>query len=490
MSSAFDLEAARRLPLADATFRLLNYAIDEDFLTGVFERHRGRSYESTITFPVLVHLITDALLGRRGPSAHQTFLHAQADETLEAAVQSMYRKLARVPLNLSLGLFADAATRLATVASSATANPLPASLAAFRVLGFDGKKIKYVAQRLKPLRGLKGDLYGGKLLVVQDLATQQAVAAQAVADGEAADNPLVPEAVARVRAMPDNRPRLGVGDRAFCDFKLLGLLSADADHFLVRFNTACGFHSDDSVPKRTGKDDEKRPYQEEWGWLGKPNNPHRIRVRKITVTRDKGDPLICVTSLLDADRYPAIDLLTLYRSRWGIEVLFQRVVQTFDLRHLIGGTPQATVFQAMLCLLLYNITLTIRDYVAIAADQKPKEVSLYLLFDGVVRDLTAWGEVIGTDATLELLRATAIRTPEDLRCYLEKTLGAVWTDRWKKSPTRQRTKTSPRAYICGGHTSVDKVLRGAHREIPFKPKEKANHKNAKKPPPFETKKHG
>lgn len=46
MSSAFDLEAARRLPLADAAFRLLDHAIDEDFLTGLFERHRGRSYES------------------------------------------------------------------------------------------------------------------------------------------------------------------------------------------------------------------------------------------------------------------------------------------------------------------------------------------------------------------------------------------------------------------------------------------------------------
>jgi len=28
-------------------------------------------------------------------------------------------------------------------------------------------KIKYVAKRLKPLRGLKGDIYGGKPLVVQ-----------------------------------------------------------------------------------------------------------------------------------------------------------------------------------------------------------------------------------------------------------------------------------------------------------------------------------
>ena len=490
MSSAFDLEACRRLPLADAAFRLLEYATNDDFLNGVFERHRGRSYEDTITFPLLVHLVADALLGHHG-SAHQTFRHAQENESLGATVQAVYRKLGRAPIPLSLGLFTEAAARLRAVGSSARVNPLPESLAAFWVLGFDGKKLKYVAKRLQPLRGLKGNIFGGKLLVVQDLATQQAVAVQAVADGEAADNPLVPQAVARVRAMPESRPRLWVGDRAFCDFKLLGLLSADADHFVVRYNSSCGFHPDPNVLARTGKDDENRPYREEWGWLGKPNNRHRVRVRKITVNRAQDEPFVIVTSLEDADRYPARDLLTLYRSRWGIETMFQRVVQTFNLRHLIGGSPEATVFQAMLCLLLYNITVIIRDYVAVGAKQKPKEVSVGLLFDDVVRDLTGWLEVIGVDATLGLLQATRPRGPENLRRYLQKRLGTIWTDRWKKAPTRKRPpKSPPRAYICGGHTSVDKILRGVHKEIPFKPDKNKKSKSNKKPPPFETKKDG
>ena len=297
--------------------------------------------------------------------------------------------------------------------------------------------------------------------------------------------------MARVRALANTRLRLWVGDRAFCDFKLLGLFAKDGDHFVVRFNTSCGFHADPSVPVRTGRDDVHRPYREEWGWLGKPTNKHRIRVRMITVTRDSSDdPLILVTSLLDAQRYPAIDVLTLYRSRWGIEVMFQQVVQTVDLRALIGSTPQATVFQAMLCLLLYNITLIIRDYVAVAAKRDPKTVSTKLLFDDVVRDLTGCLRVIGMDATLEVLRATKICSPKELQRYLAKILGTVWTNRWKKSPTRKRPpKSSPRAYICGGHTSVDKILRGEHKEIPFEPgSNKKNSGSEKKPPPFETKK--
>jgi hypothetical protein len=482
MTSAFDLEASRRLPLAEAAFRLFDFTLDDDFLNRFFERQRGRSYESVITFPVFVHLVRDALLGHRG-SAHQTFCNAREAGSLEASVQAMYGKLRRVPLELSTQLFSEAAQRLHSVGSPAVSNPLPESLAEFWPLGFDGKKLKYVAKLLKALRGLKGNIFGGKLLAVQDMRTQQAVAVEADADGEAADNPLVPAAVARIRALSHSGPRLWVGDRAFCDFKLLGLLSENGDHFVVRFNTSCGFHGDPTQKMRKGKDSDGRAFQEEWGWLGKAANPHRIRVRKITVIRaGKADPLILVTSLLDADKYPADDLLTLYRSRWGIEVMFQHVVQTFDLRHLIGATPQATVFQAMLCLLLYNTTMTIRDYVAAATKQEPKEISLKLFLDDVLRDMTAWMEVIGPSATLDLLRETRIDGLEDLRRHLQTILANVWTDRWQKAPTRKnRQKTSPRAYICGGHTSVYKIMRKQHREIPLGPSQNM-------PPPFEAKK--
>jgi hypothetical protein len=480
MSTAFDLEACRRLPLADACWRLLDFVTDDAFLDGVFQRHHGRSYQRVISFPLFVRLIADALLGHRGASAHRTFQQARADEALPASVQALYAKLRRVPLPVSTGFFADAAARLREVAPPVTAPPLPASLAAFRALGFDGKKIKYVAKRLKVLRGLKGHVFGGKLLVVQDLATRQAVVAEASADGEAGDNPLVAPAVARVRARPDGRPRLWFGDAAFCDFKLLGLLAADGDHFVVRFNTSCGFHPDPTVPARVGTDDAGRPYREEWGWLGQPDHPHRMRVRKIAVTVAAGPPLILVTSLLDADRYPAVALLTAYRSRWGLEVMFQQVVQTFALRHLIGGTPQATVFQAMLCLLLYNLTLIIADYVAAGAKREPKAVSLDRLFEQVVRDLTGWVEVIGRAATLSLLSATRPADATGLRVSLEGILRTVWTDLWTKPPPRPRRRPRPpRAYICGGHSSVAKIVRGEHKEIPLGPGD---------PPPYKAKK--
>ena len=46
-----------RLHLAEAVLSLWAYVMQEEFLNGVFDKHRGRSYQDVITFPRLVELI-------------------------------------------------------------------------------------------------------------------------------------------------------------------------------------------------------------------------------------------------------------------------------------------------------------------------------------------------------------------------------------------------------------------------------------------------
>lgn len=466
MDLAFELEACRRLPLADAALRLLDYAIGDDFLDDVFRRHRGRSYEGVIHFSTFVHLIADALVGHGG-SAHQTFRDAQDRGVVDASLAALYGKLRRIPIGLSQALFVEASARLDAVAVP-EANRVPPSVVAFRVLAFDGKKIKHVAKRLRPLRGLNGTVIGGKLLVVQDVGSGRALAFEATAEGLAADNPLVAGAVAQVRALPDPRPRLWVGDRAFCDYQTPPLLAEGHDHFVIRHHTKCPFLADPTEPARTGTDKNGRKYRDEVGWLGRADNPRRIRVRRITLTRPDDEPLVIVTSLIDAGHYPAADLLAVYRLRWGIEAMFLDVTQTFDLRHLIGATPQATVFQAAFCLLLYNVALTVRGYVAEDARVPPVEVSLTLLFEEVTFDLTAWTQCIGADATADVLSAVPVSGADGLTRYLRRIVTGVWQERWRKTKGRLRLpKAPPRAYLKGGFSSVAKIVRGEHVEIPL-----------------------
>src|SRR5258707_585002 len=96
MTTRINVEVGRRLPLADATLRLLDYATEDSFLGNVFERYRGRCFERDLAFPVFVHLMRDALLGHRG-SAHQAFLHAKEDGTLETSVNAVYDRLGTLP---------------------------------------------------------------------------------------------------------------------------------------------------------------------------------------------------------------------------------------------------------------------------------------------------------------------------------------------------------------------------------------------------------
>src|SRR5215472_2483508 len=102
LMDTFECEACRRLPLAEASLHLLEFVLRDEFLAQVFARHGGACYEKVITFPVLVHLVADALLQHQG-SGHRSFTHARENGLLEASITAAYGKLRRVPLSLSCG---------------------------------------------------------------------------------------------------------------------------------------------------------------------------------------------------------------------------------------------------------------------------------------------------------------------------------------------------------------------------------------------------
>lgn len=460
----FEREVCQRLPLADSVFRLLDFCTEDGFLDDVFDRHRGRSYEDILTFPQFVRVLSDALL-RRQRSAQQHFQDAQDQGTLPTCVEALYGKLRRVPLTLSQGLLGEATCRLRQVFPTAT-DPLPASFDGLEVYAFDGKKLKFVAKRLKCLRIVRGQVLGGKLLVAQHIATGLAVALQADADGEASDNSLVAGAVAQVRQDTPDRPRLWVGDRAFCDLQQIPVLKAEGDHFLLRYHPKTHFHPDAKRTAQAGVDSRGVPYTEEWGWLGAVDNPSRQYVRRITLHRSGAEALIVVTDLLDGHAYPAADLLETYRRRWGIEKLFQRVTEVFDLRHLIGGTPQATVFQAAFCFLLSNVIQAIRNYVAEAQACEPEEISTRLLFEDVVEELTAWHKFLSVAQTVEWL-GNGVETAEQVMAYLRERLTPTWKARWRKAKVKKPPKEKqPTRYLHGGHSSVHRIQRNLHELSP------------------------
>ena len=456
----FDKEVCRRLPLAEAALRMLDYVCQEEFLKRVFAEHHGRSYEDVLTFGTLVQLVSDALL-EYGGSGRQAFVRARETGELKTRDRAPYGKLARVPLCLSLGLLAEAVNRLNELYPHAVADKAaPASLRKLEVVYHDGKTIKHVAKRMKVLRQYLGKVLGGKLVVSQSLRTGMAVCMVADEDGESGESKLVPAAVAQVRrCLPG--PRLHVGDRGFCDLKQATLFTEEEDHFLVRWNQKLHFHRDTSQPIVTGFDSAHRMYKEDWGWIGQPDDPRRRYVRRIRLSRGaKQEEIILLTDLVDAEAYPARDLLQVYLERWGIERMFQQVTEVFHLKSLISSSPRATVFQASFCFLLYNVIQVMRAYIAEGQKMAPKKISSEMLFEDVHRQLTAWTEMLSDKATVALL-STTWTAPQLVR-RLQSLLHDQWSELWRKATNKKPPPPHPKkTYPKGGHTSVYRVIRDA-----------------------------
>jgi hypothetical protein len=233
---------------------------------------------------------------------------------------------------------------------------------------------------------------------------------------------------------------------------------------LIRYHPKVHFHPDPHRSPQCSVDTQGRPVSEEWGWLGAEDNPRRRYVRRVMLTRLGEEAVVLVTDLLDVARYPAADLLTVYLARWGIERVFQQITEVFVLQRLIGSTPQATVFQAAFCLVLYNMVQVVRGYIA-AARPEPcltELLSAEQIFYDVQRELTAVSVLLP-------LAMVAAGYAEDLsvgqlRQRLHCLLASVWTPRWRKaSNTKPRPKV-PKAKQSGAHTSMYRLLVAARQQ--------------------------
>lgn len=462
MQPNFSRTVLARLPLAEAVLSLWLWITAKPPLDDLFQLYRGRCYEAKISFALMVQLIADALL-QHGGSGRQSFARSRAAGELPATIQAAYQKLSRLPLPLTEAFLADSTQRLIAAAPPVALGTIPRSLRSFVPIAVDGKVVKRVPKRLLPLWHARAGVLGGKALVALDLTRGLAVALATDPDGETNDAKLVPGLVPQVQKLYEDEVVLWLGDRQFCDLNQTEQFTAGGHHFVVRYHSKVGFQRDGTRPVRCGTDTQGRSWQEEWGWLGTVGHKKRRYVRRITLERTGQEPIILVTDLVNEEEYPASDLLALYLMRWGIERVFQQITEVFHLDHLIGTTPEGTLFQLAFCLLIYNVIQVVRGYVAVAEKRAPETISIELLFDDVQRDLVALHEVLDVAEITELF--TTVPTAARVRQQLTMLLGNVWTDLWIKAPSRKRQP--PHTKTKGQHTSVYRLL-NRHRQQQLK----------------------
>jgi hypothetical protein len=456
------------VPLANATLTVWAYLLHPEFLKDFYDRHRGRCYEDLLTFPTIVALTRDALVLHKG-RALPALQSADEQDAMPTCQEAYYAKLRRIPPGLSEAFLEEATERLVPLLLPASPGDdvLPASVHELEVICIDGKQIKRVAKRLKPARGRPGTLIGGKVLAAYLPRTGLVVAMAAERDGEANDIRLMPRAVPRARARTTG-PRLWVADRQFGDLDQPALLSEGADHFLLRRSLRLGFAADPDRPARESTDARGLRVVEQWGWIGAPREKRRRYVRQIHLIRPGAEAVYLVTDLLDEARYPAADLLEVYLKRWEIERVFQKIVEVFHLEHLIGSSPEATIFQASFCLVLYNLLQVMRAYMAAGqAELAADAVSMEKLFDDVAKELTALVVLFPSETIAGWFGGEW--PPEEVTRRLGQLLGAAWKERYRKAMNKKPRPKVKKAKCSGAHTSVQKLL-DAERKKPRQPK--------------------
>jgi hypothetical protein len=457
----FAVEALARLPLAEAFYTLWAYLATDDTLDELFAQHRGRCYQDQLRFPELVAVLADALTRFHG-SGRRAISDALRRQQLSTQARAVYGKLARLPLPLAEAFLAALTARLRPLFPPGLyRTALPDSLTGLAVVVLDGKKIKKAAKRLLATRGRPGKLYGGKVLAAYLPAEGFVVALAADPDGEANDIRLVPRVLPLARAAVAG-PRLWVADRQFCDLDQPVRFTEEGDHYLIRRSKSNGFHPDPARSAGTGTDAQGRTYTQEWGWLGAIREGTRRRyVRLITLWRPGEEEVALITDLLDEALYPAADLLAAYLARWQIENVFQAITEVFELRHLIGCAPQATVFQASLCLVMYNVLQVLRGYAAAAAPEPVavEALSAEQIFAYLHEELVGLHRVLDAE---ELLRSLPLPVPADqVGARLRALLGQAWSASWRKAVNQKRRPHRPQQKELGAHTSVHKLLEAA-----------------------------
>ena len=183
---------------------------------------------------------------------------------------------------------------------------------------------------------------------------------------------------------------LALADRGFCSYTLLALLWLKKVPCLLRLHHARP--ADLRRGKRLGKNDrlllwrkpapwQRRPYISQTLWrLIVPELPVRIlrfslqrrgfRVRSVTL----------VTTLLDAQCYPARELAQLYARRWQIELWFRDIKTSMGMEVLRCQSPAMVHKELEMFLIAYNL---IRSLMAQASLQYEVDISR-LSFKGTV----------------------------------------------------------------------------------------------------------
>ncbi len=108
--------------------------------------------------------------------------------------------------------------------------------------------------------------------------------------------------------------------------------------------------------------------------------PHQLRVREVRYRVNqpgfRGREIVLVTTLLDAETYPAEALAELYRWRWTVELNLRHIKTTLNMEVLRSKTPVQVRQELYIHAIAYNLLRTVMLQAAHQAQVRIDQLSL------------------------------------------------------------------------------------------------------------------
>ena len=437
-------------PLTVMARLALERALDSKWVDELFEEERGRQYTRELLFSTVVELTSTVALGLQ-PSLHAA---AQARKSLPVSLPALYGKLRRTDPGLLGGLVRGSFERLAPIAELLQSKRA-LGVAGFRLRIVDGNHLPASEKRLGPLRGFRGAALPGHSLVVYDPELDLVSDLVACEDAHTQERAIMGELIERVQA-----GELWLGDR---NFSTSAILFGIADHgakFLIREHGQTPNPTELGRRKRAGRTDTGRVYEQkvECNSQGRLLSMRRIVLELDEPTED-GETTIRLLTNASVRQLPARKAASMYRNRWTIEGMFQRLEATLHSEVQSLGAPRAALLAFTVAVVAYNVLSLLQRAVTVA--HPPEKSGVELSFYYVANELR--GHYAGMMIALpsESWRSYSDVSPAQFARKLKGLARRVDPRRLRKHPREHKPKPGPGyapASVARRHVSTARVL--------------------------------
>jgi IS4 transposase len=346
----------------------LQRALEPAWIDALFEREGGSQYQRELLFSTTVELMSVVAVGLR-PSLHAA---AQAYPELPVSVQALYDKVKRTEPSLVRALVAGSAERLGDVLAPMIEGKAP-TVPGYRLRIVDGNHLPASEKRIKPLRGFRGAALPGHSLVVYDPDLEMVVDLEPCEDAHAQERAVMTSLLERARP-----GELWIADRNFstrailCEWDRRGCGFVVREHGRTPNPCARGALSYQGRVA-TGAVYEQAVEIEETA--GQTVTLRRVELR-LSEPTDDGETVIRLLTNLPRSRFSARAIARLYRHRWKIESMFQRLESVLHSEVTTLGHPRAALLAFGVAVLAYNVLTVLQSAVRAAHDLRGSGIEL------------------------------------------------------------------------------------------------------------------